>query len=167
MINLSGCIVLPLRVAKIFQTRKIQRFDKTLTNDLHAHENSLMCKQFTIKVFNYKQKILKYLNIEEKFSKNSLKTWMFPSTYSRKHINLKKSTETYKLFKNFNKTNKEIILKVKIFENMTCNTLKTKQKHVQNIKKWHKFKWKQENFIIKICESYGYYINPLNIKQNK
>ena len=29
MINLSGCIVLPLGVGKIFQIRKIQRYDKS------------------------------------------------------------------------------------------------------------------------------------------
>ena len=32
MINLPGCIVLPPGVAKIFQIRKIQRFDKSDTD---------------------------------------------------------------------------------------------------------------------------------------
>ena len=34
MINLPGSIVLPLGVAKIFQIRKIQRFDKSDTDIL-------------------------------------------------------------------------------------------------------------------------------------
>jgi len=32
MINLPGCIVLPSGVAKIFQIRKVQRFDKSDTD---------------------------------------------------------------------------------------------------------------------------------------